>query len=336
MSGKPPDPNYDDSRRSPHDEASNIPEGESVIPWKAPVIAAVLGALAVATFTVYAIVTGPALEEVVDAPSSTALVVTIQERAEGLPPGYTPIAGEVGARVEAVTVSSRAARVAVSNAVIGSADPSEVTPIDVAYWELDGVDGVVPMIRQYGDDEVLASVRRPGASGWVVGLTGNWTVEFPPDVAMEGATLLAYVVDGVVEMSTTVEVPPGARGDVGVIRIDMGGGVTFVVKPLVVGDGWGYITWRVDGGTTGRLKTDVSLVRADGSVIEYPHGADSFDGSFAYRGASRLANWEPNQSDGTSLSAIRIDIRVQIPERVRDPIVLEVPWAGLIPSLATS
>ncbi len=328
MSDDTPEPDYIELLRSPYDPESDYSEGESAIPWKPPVIAAILGALAVATFTVYAIVTGPAPGEVVDEAASTVVVASAPEKSDGLPPGYTPIADDVGARVEAVAVSPRATTFAVSSAVAGSADPSEVSPVEVAYWEIEGVGGVVPMIRQYGGGGVVPMVPRHGAVGAFASPTGNLTVEFPPDVTLTDARLLAYVVDGVVERSESVELPADAASEVTDFRIDMGAGTVVVIESLIVGDGWGHVTWRVDGGATARLDAIVRFVGTGGSVIEDVREALPLQGPFAYRGSDRLANWESTFGEDTLASAIIVEFRVAVPERVSEPVVLEVPAEG--------
>ncbi len=328
MSDHTPKPDHSELLISPYDPEPDYSEGESVIPWKPPVIAAILGALAVATFTVYAIVTGPAPGQVVDETPPTVVVASASERSDELPPGYTPIAEDVGVRVEAVTVSPRVTTFAVSAAVTGSADPSEVSPVDVAYWEIEGVGGVVPMVRQYGGTGAKPRDLQHGASRVSTRPTGNLTVEFPPDVALTGSSLLAYVADGVIERSKSIELPADVASEVTDIRIDMGSGTVIVIESLIVGDGWGHVTWRVDGGATARLDAIVSFVGTGGSVIEHGHDALPLEGPFAYGGSDRLSNWESTFSENTLASAIVVEFRVAVPERVSDPIVLEVPAKG--------
>ncbi|GMR02713.1 MAG: hypothetical protein BMS9Abin20_1059 [Acidimicrobiia bacterium] len=328
MSDDTPKPDYSELLSSPYDPEPDYSEGDSAIPWRPPVIAAILGALAVATFTVYAIVTGPASEQEADETVSTVVVASAPEKSDGLPPGYTPIAQDVGVRVEAVTTSPRATTFAVSSAVAGSADPSEVSPVDVAYWEIEGVGGVVPMVRQYGGAAAIPGDPRHGASGISTSPTGNLTVEFPPDVTLTDARLLAYVADGVIERSKSIELPADTASEVTDVRIDMGAGTVVVIESLIVGDGWGHVTWRVDGGATARLDAIVSFVGTSGSVVEHPHGTLPLEGPFTYRGSDRLANWESASSENTLAPAIVVEFRVAVPERVSDPIVLELPAEG--------
>ena len=136
MTNEDPRPDYSELLKSPYEDSSPDKKeqggqgtDDSEIPWKPAVFAAALGALLVGAFVIYAIVVSPD-EPLGAAPTDTvAPTTTVPDPvpATEFPPSFTAVTESVGARVEAVDVSSTTTAIAVSTAVRGGLDSADVT-----------------------------------------------------------------------------------------------------------------------------------------------------------------------------------------------------------------
>jgi len=231
--------------RSPYDPEPDMGERRDEVSWKTPVVAAIVGALAVATFVIYAMVTGPG---VFDASNDEVTSPTVSAQpADDLPPGYVLFDTQVGARVESINTVPSATFVSVSTAVPGSAEATAVPQPDVALWELVTLAGTFPMQDQFGMTQLAESN------------LGNFTVAFSLDEPAESGELLGYLVESTADASTMLELGPGLPTEVADFRIDVGGGPVIVVDSLQINDDGGYVEWRVEGGLTARVDVIVSF-----------------------------------------------------------------------------
>jgi hypothetical protein len=284
-------------------------EGESDIPWKPPVIAAILGALAVGIYVIYAIVTGPSIEDdvVPDPPS-----------------GYVPVTGTVGARVERVTSTPTLTHIAVSTTANAAGDdPSDVFPFDIAYWDLRTPSGPVPMQGQY---------RWPA----LVGTGGELlSVTFPADTPTAEGELVAYAARSVVGAVREIELPSGLPQTVNDVRIDLGEGVIVVIESLTIDEYGGYVEWKVAEGTSARVDVIVRFVDADESPIDdtilVPDYAGRYLADLEAVGVSPLPYAFGSQYrlerfgdalDGEPSTMAMVEIRVEAVTSVANPVAL--------------
>ncbi|MFV2000196.1 MAG: hypothetical protein ACC654_07510 [Acidimicrobiia bacterium] len=326
MSPSAPDPDHASLTRSPYDPEPDLGENPDEIPWKIPVIAAIAGALAVAIFAIYAIVTGPGVEEVsndelISAPTSLA------QPTDDLPSGYVLIAEDVGARVESWTQVPSATFVFVSTAVPGSVEAATVRPPEVAFWELVTSAGTFTMQDQFGLAELTGSEPR------------YMTVEFPPDVATSGAELLAYIVETVAGDSTKLELSPDLPAEVAGFRIELADGPVIVVDSLQITDEGAYVEWRVEGGLTARLDVivrfagtgtsgleDTGLVPeyADDSLLDASIGTDPTPLLYSFGSQYRLVRLGAPVDPDNPPTGLSVEFRVTAVTSVAGPVALPI------------
>lgn len=327
-------PDYSELLRSPYDPDpdTTLPrsDGDSEVPWKPAVIAAALGALVVSAFVIYSIVTTP--DEPIDDASQVAVTSTTAPpedvQSTDLPEGFVAVSGGVGVMVQAVDVSPRATVLAVSSAVPGGQDPAEMSPLDVAYWELVTQDGPTLMTGQY---------RSRGA-------LGSYTVEFAPMAALRGPTLVPFVEVAADEVTVSIDLDAAVPATLNGYEIDVGNGSFVDIETLVVGDGWGHVTWSSRGGPA---KVDV-VVRfvgtddpgtpdtADETVLTSPHLRTLSQGSgvvplaplYGFAGSEQLIRSGEPLGAGNEAEAILVEIRVVMPSEIVEGAAVAVPTRG--------
>lgn len=326
-------PDYSDLLRSPYDPDSGdttpSSQGEADISWKPAVIAAALGALFVSAFVIYAIVSAP--DEAVDgATPDTVTSTTIAPepvQSTALPDGFTAVTDEVGAKVEAVDVSPRATVLAVSSAVPGAEDPAETPPLDAAYWELVTQDGPRSMAAQYQSRGALGAV----------------TVEFAPIAALRSPTLVPSFAVAEDEVTATIDLDADVPATVNGYEIDLGDGRYVDIEALVVGDGWGHVTWSSRGGPA-KVETVVRFMGTDDpgtdivdeTVLTPPHLRTLSQGSgvvplpplYGFTGSEQLIRSGEPLGGGNEAEAIVVEIRVVMPSEVVEGRAIVVPTRG--------
>ena len=287
-------------------------EGEAEISWKPPVIAAVVGALLVSVFVIYAIVAGP-----VDEPESGAV------QSSELPQGFTALPGGTGLKLESVTQAEGEILVGVASAVPGTADPRQTPPVEIAYWELETEAGVVVMDRQFGADT-----------------TGSTTVAFTGEMVPGEQHLVAHPATDSTLRTTSLEHTADSPGRTFEFASDAGEGVTVTGK-VTVGDGWGYVDWSVEGGTTAKVDVVVTFAGEDDQstdAIEVTrlipaHFLDPADASgvvraaplFAYGGRYQLYRSGGSGDARLTPTPIVIEVTAIVATTVGEPVVVKVP-----------
>ncbi|NHZ70375.1 MAG: hypothetical protein GWP18_01905 [Proteobacteria bacterium] len=316
MNGSPTGAGSEDPAISMDVFDSSRPEGESEIPWKIPVASAIVGALAVAIFVIYAIVVGPTAEDGLDAESETPAVVT-PEPSDSLPGGYIRVTDQIGARVESIEVSSPGSIVAVSTAVPGSIDAVETPPLDVAYWEIVTPEGSTPMHEQY---------RWPGLAGPDGGYI---SVAFPQGVTPSGDDLIVYVVKSVETHTAIVEVPRGSPTN---LSIDLGDGRSVVVDSMVITPHGGSVAWRTEGGMTARVDAIVTLATTNGPAVTLtPEYASAYDDvlpeseavplPYQFQAEYLLVSDRVDDTE-IDVTAVSVELRITSVSAVEDPVAL--------------
>lgn len=217
------------------------------MPWKLPVAAAMLGALLTAIYVIFTIVNAPPTDPDVS-PSDAAV------EASGFPSGYVPVSSDVAMRGDVLRWDSTGTTVLISSATRGEADPSAVTPIEVAAWSLTTIGGEASMVRQ------SMSEATPGAV----------TVELNPVEDVDSLTLNAVLPGSVEDVEDVMTIPAEFPVTVADHRIVFDDDAVIVVDMLVDADG-GWIRWHLEGGVAAKL--DV-LVSVDGAAY-----ATSSDGT---------------------------------------------------------
>jgi hypothetical protein len=318
--------------RSPYDpdpEPEDREEGTSELSWKGPVIGAILGALIVSAFVVYAasVRSSEGAAQPVDV-TTTSTTVAAPVASTGLPEGYEPVTAAVGARVETVDVSSRGTVLAVTTAVTGGEDPASVPPLDVAYWELELAESSV--YRMTGQRQHL-------------GALGNITVEFEPIAALRQPSLIAYPAEGSV---VSVVAPGQLDGTVPQtltdLVFDLDSGSRLIVESLDIGDGWGWIAWRIEGDVPARVDTVVTFIGTDdpqtpdvedATTLTNPHlralaqgtGTIPLPPLYAFSMSEQLVRDGEPLSGSNAPTAIRVDFTITQPESIGEPVDIFVP-----------
>ena len=329
-----PRPDYSELMRSPYDPEptgeDRRPENDNEMSWKPAVLAAVLGALVVSAFVIYSIVSAP--DEPIDAiaaePEATTTSIPEAVQSSSLPEGFTAVSDAVGARVEAVDVSPRATSIAVSTAVPGGGDPAETAPLDTAYWELVLQDGPRSMTAQYQE----------------LGALGAITVEFAPLAALRGPMLVPYLAVGSDEVVVTVDLDAGVPTSLDGYEIDVGDGRFVDIESLVVGDGWGHVTWAARGGPA-KVEAVVRFVGTDDpatpdtvdeTVLTSPHlrtlaqgtGVGPLAPLYGFAGSEQLVRSGEPLGGGNETESIVIELRVVMPREVLEGPAIAVPTRG--------
>lgn len=321
MSSEKPD--LSEIMRSPYEEDDPVGEDESDLPWKPPVIAAMVGAMLVSAFVIFAIVSGPTDDPV--QVSQTQIGAEPVESTD-IPPGFTALPSGTGARIEAATSSSDSYLLGVSFAVAGSEVPGEVAPDQIAYWELRSDAGAIVMNEQRSE----------------LGILGNTTVAFALDGLPDEPQLAAYPVVDVVERSDEIEVPPeDVPGGID-FSIDIEPGVT-VDGVVTFGEGWGHVDWSLDGGVTAKLDTVVTFIGTDdpetdevdetqllpGHVRTLSQGIGTFDAAplFGFDGSYQLYRVGEPLNSANEPTAIVIEFTSKVVTAAPDPVSI-----GFLPS----
>ena len=294
--------------------------GDSEIPWKPPVIAAILGALAVAAFVIYAIVSGP-----VDEPGSDDLFVP-PAPSKDAPAGYTLLRSDsdVGVRVESVTRGGGSSIVVVSSAVEGTTDPTDSPPPDVAYWEM-GPDGArVMMDVQIASDDAA----------------GTTTILFPGETISSGSIIVAHPMEAVASAGTEIEVAPTMIGEPIAFVVDIEPGIAITGR-VTVGDGWGTVEWTAPDGLVATLDIEATFVGTEnpaadmsepirlvpaydpalarpGTII-IPKPLYGFGGSYALYGDGR------SLTEGGEATAIVVGLEGTVVTETAEPVILDPP-----------
>ena len=295
---------------------------ETEIPWRPPVIAAIIGALLVASFVIYAVVNGPS-----EASESDVLAAQ-PVPSNDLPAGYTPLTDDssIGMNVEAVTTDGGSTAVVVSSAVVGATDPADSSVPDIAYWEIGASAVRVPMDAQFATQ----------------GAFGRTTIMFPGVVTESDMSIVAYPTLGWASVGTQIEVPPNMVGESFTFGLEVEPG-SMISGDVTLGDGWGTVEWNAPPGFVATLDVEVTFVGTEnpaadapepiqlvpsyerdlarpGSVIT-PRPLWGFGGSYTLRGDGR------SLTDGGELTTILVVIEGTVVTEIAEPIVLDLPAA---------
>lgn len=324
-------PDYSDLLKSPYDADSDhrLQEGESDLSWKAPVIAAVLGALLVGIFVIYAIVAGPdGGDGATD--TTTTIVPTPVEPVQSiaLPNGFVAVSDQVGFRVES-HAADPSVQIAVSSAAVGGIDSGLVAPIDIAFWALGTSDGELVMSNQIGE----------------IGALGNHTVSFPTDTLPPQAVVVGYPAIEVFSVDETLQLDLGELPvEVTDHTIDLGADRIVVIDRLVVGDGWGHLQWSAEG-TSAKVDVIVTYLGTDDpgtddvidpTVLTPSHlkpitpnsGPRSLPPFYNFNLSDQLTRSGQPISDANQPTGIEVAITVMVPATIGGPVALPLPGSS--------
>ena len=241
-------PDYADIVRSPYDPDPDdgAQGGADAVPWVPPVIAAIVGALVVSGFVIYAVVQQPEPEQT-QATTTTSVAEPVVVASDTFPEGFTAVTDAVGAKVERFDGSERASVVAVATAVAGGSAPDTVRPLDPAYWVIRNAGVERPMATQYDQ----------------AGALGNITVEFEPSAVGSEVAVVPYLADDVVTQVETIELDASLPLTITDVAFELPGVGTIVMEELSIGNGWGWFAWSAPDGRVAKVDVVVTFVGTD-------------------------------------------------------------------------
>jgi len=295
----------------------NVNSGGSEIPWKPPVIAAIMGALVVAAFVIFAIVNGPT-----DPPESDSLFAQPVPSVD-IPPGYVLLDpnGDVGVKVESVIQDSAYSIIVVSSAVAGTTDPSDSLSPDVAYWEI-GLEGArVMMGSQFASD----------------GAGGITTIVVPAEISDPEATVVAHPAAVLASAGMEIEVSSDMIGEPVVFALEVEPGLV-ISGHVTVGDGWGTVEWSSPDGTVATLDAEVTFTGTENlaaDVLEPMRLVPVYDPSlarpgtvivprplFGFGGSYGLYGDGPSLTEVAEVTSIVIDLNGTVVSETAEAVVL--------------
>ena len=324
-------PDYSDLLRSPYEQGPDPDrvEGESDIDWRAPVAAAIAGALVVGLFVIYAIVAGA------DADGEAAVEVTTTTApppepvpSTELPAGFVAANGDVGFRIENVARTPNL-QFGIASAAVGGIDSALVAPVDIAYWVIAHDDREIPMDSQRGG----------------TGALGNHTVTFGfPDLP-PSPSVLGFPAVGSFSVEETIVLEMGPLPiEIEGYTIDLGADRVVTIDRLVIGDGWGHVEWSTNG-TPAKVDVIVTFTGTDDPTTEDvvdetsltpPHlrpltftsGPRSIPPFYNFEYADQLTRSGQPLSADNDPSSIDVSIVATVPGSIGDPIRLPLPGSS--------
>lgn len=299
------------------------PDQDSIggeIPWKPPVIAAIVGALLVAMFVIYAVVNGPS------EPSESDVLDAQPVPSNDLPAGYTPISDDtsVGIKVESVTTGGESKSVVVSSAVVGTTDPADSSIPDIAYWEIGSSAARTEMDAQYA----------------TIGAIGTTTIMFPGAANESDTFVVAYPTLGWKSVGTQMEVPPEMVGESFAFGLEVEPG-SEISGLVTIGDGWGTVEWNAPSGMVATLDVNVTFVGTESpaaDVLELMRFSPAYEHELSrpgtvitprplwgFRGTYTLKGDGRSLTDGGELTTILIGLVGTVVTETAEPVVLNLP-----------
>ena len=323
-------PDYADLMRSPYDadpDPGPTDDGGS-IPWVPPVVAAIVGALVVSGFVIYAVAQEPETEQA-QTTTTTQASEPVPVASEGVPQGFTSVTEDVGARVERLDVTSRGTVAAVSTATPGDREPEMVAPLDPAYWVLRDAGAESPMLVQYDE----------------AGAVGNITIEFAPIAELRDPAMIPYLADGIVTEVETLDLDATVPQTLTDVVIDLPSAGTIVVEELTIADNWGWFAWSGTEGRVAKIDVVVTFLETDdpetpddvdATLLTPPHlqrlrqgiGSLPLPPMFGFSGSSPLVRSGEPLWSGNEPTGILVEFTVTTPTSVTRGPTIEIRTDG--------
>lgn len=211
--------------------------GDDEIPWKPPVVAAILGALLMGAYVIFAVVTGPSEESEVAGTTPDGEPFDIVQ--DEFPVGYAAVSSDVALRADVMSVNNNGTTVYMSSVVRAGAEA--VAPVDVATWSL------------------LLPDRGPtiGVATQNLLSPGGTTIQFESTPDTTATVLLASLPGSVVTSSTVTSI--GSVPFRLVNREIVGDGFVIVIDELSLGPNGGSFRWHLADGVVAKVDVVVSL-----------------------------------------------------------------------------
>lgn len=291
------DPSLEELLRSPYDDRSH---DQDAVAWKPPVVSAILGALVMAVYVIFAIVTGPTE----DGETTTSVLQVLPVEATGFPQGYAAVSNDVAFRADVMQVHTDGTMLYVSSVTRGGDDPASVAPIEVASWTVMTATDESVMMHQYA------------ASGVLGGIAVELGTVFDPDIA----TVIATLPGTIEEAAESVTLPPDLPVVLRDYEIQLHDSV-IVIDELVIENGWGSMRWHLERGIAAKVDVVVAFdgVRFPLSLV-LPHAASPSFGLatpplpplWSGGGEARLLHVGETLSDSNSPTGITVEFLVSI------------------------
>lgn len=282
------DSNFEELLKSPY--SNREPDDPDAIPWKPPVMAAIIGALLMATFIIYSIATAP--DDLTASTTTSSASGAVAVEATGFPRGYVAVSDDVAMRIDVMHADSNSTTLFVSSVTEGGVDAESSSAVDVASWT----------VRSNGSEPSLQYQHSSRTS------LGRITIDLSPVSDPHNAVAIATLPGTIESVEDVLTLPPHTPSTVTNHRIAVGDSVV-VVDELDIGNGYGSMRWHLEGGLA--AKVDV-LVVFDG--VQFPlvlltHYNNDPELSVGFRGIP--PPWNPQGEatllrDGEPLSAANV------------------------------
>lgn len=296
------------------------------ISWKVPVAAAILGALLVGAFVVYAIVVGP-VDSTDAAIRERSAVGSAALPSSELPPGFVALPSGIGLKAQSVVDTDATPEVAVSSAVPGDDEPGQVPPDEIAFWELQTSDGTEIMNSQ------VARLDAPGVT----------TVTFDGQPPGDLQHIIAYVATDSSRRQTVIESREHITGEPASFTVDVAGGAV-LTGVVWIGDGGGFVEWSVDGAMPAKVNviaslfetTDRSSEQHDEILLGPEHQLSAADRDvsaameplYGFNGSYELLPSDGETIELTTTTAVSIEITTETVTAVTPGVAVSLPPGG--------
>ena len=303
------DPKLENLLRSPYDDQSDRPDAMA---WKAPVGAAILGALAMSAYVIFAVIAGPT--EDIDTTTSVLQVQAVQ--ATGFPQGYAPVSDDVAIRADMMRASANGTTLFVSSVTRGGDAPDSIAPVEFADWTVNSAGSEPVMLHQHAAKGVL----------------GGIAVELGPVFDPENATLIATLPGTIEDTEDRVTLSadlPAVLSDHEIMLRDH----VVVIDELVIENGWGSMRWHLEGGFAAKVEIVVtfegvefplSLVPRYAAPPSFGLGTPPLPPLWGRAGEVRLVRVGESLSESTAPTAIDVAFSVSIVTEEGESIAIPV------------
>lgn len=234
------DGKFEELTQSPYedDDGEGRP-GVEEISWKVPVVAAVLGALVMAGYVIFAVATGPSDDsDVAHVDSDETAEVETQTN---FPLGYSGVSQEVAVRSDVAYAGSDGSVFLVSSVVEVGVNPEQTVPPDVATWSLVSAEGTATI------GSATLNHAAPGAI----------SVRFGPSADPYDSKLVASLPGIVSDSITTISVDSSPFQLVD--QEITGDGYLIVIDEITITENGGSFEWHIVEGIVAKVDVVVML-----------------------------------------------------------------------------
>jgi len=218
------DSNFEELLKSPY--SNREPDDPDAIPWKPPVMAAIIGALLMATFIIYSIATAP--DDLTASTTTSSASGAVAVEATGFPRGYVAVSDDVAMRIDVMRADSNSTTLFVSSVTEAGVDADSSSAVDVASWAVRSNSSEPSLQYQHSSRTSL----------------GRITIDLSPVSDPQNAVAIATLPGTIESVEDVLTLSPHTPRTVTNHRIAVGDSVV-VVDELDIGNGYGSITTEI-------------------------------------------------------------------------------------------